>query len=81
MVTDPQYHHAFQGDGQQSGICNNTHLRDRSLASHCSVFLSFWSSLVPGYDIQHLGVRAREDMVYAGNGRYCLLMLVLGEVS
>lgn len=35
-----------------------------------NLFASFWPSLAPGHDIQHLDVRVREDMRYPENERY-----------
>lgn len=78
MVTGTHNHHAFKGDSQQGRICSHAQLRDRSVTVNCSVFLSFWSSLVPEYDIRHLSIRARDGMTHPGNEGDCLLVLSLG---
>lgn len=72
--TGTPYHHTFKGDSQQGGIGNHT-----TPWSNAICVLSFQSSLVQEYDIQYLGITSREDATHPGNGRYCLLVLILGE--
>ena len=71
------HHHAFKGVGQQSRSLQPRPANGSSLTVNCSVFLSLWPSFVTEHDIQHLSLRAREDMTHSGNERDCLLMLSL----
>lgn len=49
MVTGTQYHHAFKVDSQYHGICNQIHLRDRSVTGqllHVCVILAITCDMI-----------------------------------